>query len=143
MASRLSIFTLALVLLGGTMAAAAQPVRATLKPEPDIVAEPAPKSAVTDQKAKAGKDARPAKAAPKRRAVLQQIEPVRPIGSAAPEPYRPTGGRPGAPAARLRVAVGHPRAAAHDRSGAAQLRRRRLYRHERHALPGRRRHHPA
>lgn len=94
MVSRLSIFTLSLVLLGGTVAAGAQPVRATLKPEPDIAAEPAPKpapkAAVTDKKAKADKDAKPAKAPPKRRAVLQQIDPVRPIGSAAPEPYRPT-----------------------------------------------------
>lgn len=87
MVPRLSIFTLSLVLLGGT--AIAQPVRATLKPEPDI-AKPAARAPAKDKKVEADKDAKPAKAPPKRRAVLQQIEPVRPIGSAAPEPYRPT-----------------------------------------------------
>ncbi len=94
MVNRIFIATLSLALLGGTAVAVAQPVRATLKPEPDIVAEPGAKppskAAITDKKARADKDAKPAKAPPRRRAVLQQIEPVRPIGSAAPEPYRPT-----------------------------------------------------
>jgi hypothetical protein len=68
-------FALVLALLSSTVSAQAEPRAAA-----EAVAKPAPKA----------KDAKPAKPPPRRRPVLQVIEPMRPIGSAAPEPYRPT-----------------------------------------------------
>jgi hypothetical protein len=66
---------LVLALLSSTVSA---------QPEPEIAAKPAAKPPPKANNAK------PVKPPPKRRAVWQVIEPVRPIGSAAPEPYRPT-----------------------------------------------------
>ena len=91
---------LLLALLSNT--ASAQPVRAAIKPEPEIVAEPVAKAPPK------AKDAKPVKPPPKRRAVWQVIEPVRPIGSAAPEPYRPTL-TPPAPTVPLPSAIAPPR----------------------------------
>jgi hypothetical protein len=56
-----------------------------------VSAQPEPQSAAkaTAKPPPKAKDAKPVKPPPKRRAVWQVIDPVRPIGSAAPEPYRP------------------------------------------------------
>jgi hypothetical protein len=88
-------FPLALVLalLSSTVSA---------QPEPQSPA----KAAAAKPPAKA-KEAKPVKPPPKRRAVWQVIDPVRPIGSAAPEPYRPTL-TPPAPTAPLPSAITAP-----------------------------------
>ena len=84
---------LVLALLSSTVSAQPAPQGA-----PEAAAKPPPKA----------KDGKPAKPPPRRRAVWQVIEPVRPIGSAVPEPYRPTL-TPPAPTVPLPSAIAAPR----------------------------------